>query len=159
MYVKAPKLHQCTLCLIVILFFYNSTIRVTFETFYPYNMKVPGVSLQLFLNKEGNSLSLRLFVKVVQNSPKSGVWLLCDCIIWDEIGLEVFHKLYLQRKPWGNMFTLQTTAVAHKDVQNTTSYAVGGTKRSQTWAWKQNLLNSIMSQFRSRSHRGSGGFI
>lgn len=158
MFVNTPKLNKCNLWVIVIFFGYNSTITNTFpDMFYPYNIRVPGVSLQLFLNKEGNSLSLRLFVKVVQNPPKSGIWLLCDCIIWDEIGLKVFHKLYLQRKPWGNMFRLQTTAIAHAGLQNTASYAVGGAKWSQTWAWKQNVhhsrpvLNSV-SQFRWWCH-------
>lgn len=119
MFVHTPKLHKCNLWVIVIFFGYKSTITVTFlEMFWKYNIKVPGFSgfsLQLFLNKEGNSLMVRLFVQVVQNTPTSAIWLLCDCIIWDKIGLEVFHKLYVQTKPRGNMFTLQATALAHAD--------------------------------------------
>lgn len=55
MFVDTPKVHKCNLWVIVIIFGYNSTITVISfpEMFDPYNIKVPGVSLQLFLNKKG----------------------------------------------------------------------------------------------------------
>lgn len=90
MFVYTPKLHKCNLWVIVIFFGYNSTITVTFlQMFWKYNIKVPGFSgfsLQLFLNKEGNSLMVRLFVQVVQKH--SQIW--NRIIVW----------LHLMRQNW-----------------------------------------------------------
>lgn len=146
---KGPK--QRNLWVIVMLLGYYSTTTVTFpHIFYPYNIKLPGVSLHLFPNNDGNSLSF-CGERAVQRLPKCEVWLLRDCILWVEIGFEVFHKLYLQRKPRGNVFRLNSSRGAHKQAAHS---IVSSETGSQTPAWKQNVqhsrsgLYSIMNQLR-----------